>query len=104
MKKFRHRPVVIDAEQFQWRDGDGIPDIPGVRYREWQLVDVGHGLKKNAPVTATAYVETLEGPLKVTRGDWIIRGVKGERYPCKPDVFRATYEPVEEGADAIPSG
>lgn len=40
-------------------------------------------------------VETLEGPLHASPGDWIITGVKGERYPCKPDVFAATYEPVE---------
>ena len=40
--------------------------------------------------------ETLEGPLTVSVGDWIIKGFKGEFYPCKPDIFEATYEPVEE--------
>lgn len=41
-------------------------------------------------------LETLEGPLTVSPGDWIIQGVKGELYPCKPDIFATTYEPVEE--------
>ena len=40
-------------------------------------------------------VSTLEGPLHISEGDWIIRGVKGEYYPCKPDIFAATYDPVE---------
>jgi hypothetical protein len=42
------------------------------------------------------YIETLEGVMKANVGDWIIKGVKGELYPCKPDVFEMTYEPVEE--------
>jgi len=41
-------------------------------------------------------IPTLEGTLYAKEGDWIIRGVKGEIYPCKDDIFRATYEPVEE--------
>lgn len=40
-------------------------------------------------------IETIEGTLTAQPGDWIITGVKGERYPCKPDIFEATYEPVE---------
>ena len=47
----------------------------------------------NAPVE----IVTLEGTMRADPGDWIITGVKGERYPCKPDIFAATYEPVEEG-------
>lgn len=42
-------------------------------------------------------IPTLEGELYASVNDWIIRGVKGEFYPCKPDIFAATYEPVEEG-------
>lgn len=44
-------------------------------------------------------VETLEGPLHASPGDWIITGVKGETYPCKPDIFAATYEPANEAAE-----
>lgn len=43
-------------------------------------------------------IETLEGVMTANPGDWIITGIKGERYPCKPDIFAATYEPVEEEA------
>lgn len=42
-------------------------------------------------------IETLEGKMRATAGDWIIRGIQGEIYPCKPDIFAATYEPVMEG-------
>ena len=44
------------------------------------------------------YIKTLEGPLHVQAGDWIITGIHGEKYPCKPDIFLATYEAVEEEA------
>jgi hypothetical protein len=43
-------------------------------------------------------IKTLEGWMKCNRGDWVIQGVKGEIYPCKPDIFEATYEPVKEEA------
>lgn len=42
-------------------------------------------------------IETLEGTMHANKGDWIITGVKGEQYPCKPDIFRETYEPAEPG-------
>lgn len=42
------------------------------------------------------YIPTLEGLMQAVVGDWIIKGVKGEIYPCKPDIFEATYERVEE--------
>lgn len=58
---------------------------------------------RKIPVVIEAYqteeeleIETLEGTMKADKGDWIIRGVKGELYPCKPDVFDLTYEEVEE--------
>lgn len=95
MSLFRKRPVVVEAQHFEWKDGQGIPDIAGVMFKTWQPVEVAPGLKKMAPDPATAFVETLEGPLHVSRGDWIIRGVKGEIYPCKPDVFAETYEAAE---------
>ncbi len=48
------------------------------------------------PVTAPEEVVTLEGTMRADVGDYIITGVQGEPYPCKPDIFRATYEPAEE--------
>ena len=75
--KFRKKPVVVDAIQFNENMYE-IRQFVGAdaRFRGGQLV-----------------IKTLEGPLYASPGDWIIRGVKGEFYPCKPDIFEATYEP-----------
>lgn len=55
-----------------------------------------HGLKSPNRYSPDAFViETLEGHHEVTPGDWIITGVKGEHYPCKPDIFAATYDPAD---------
>ena len=58
---------------------------------------------RKKPIVIEAYqtsieieIETLEGTMKADPGDWIITGIKGEQYPCKPDIFEATYERVEE--------
>lgn len=80
--KFRKKPVVIEA--VQWT-GDNVDEV---------LEFVGGEL----PVVRDEkiFISTLEGVMRGDIGDWIIRGVKGELYPCKPDVFEATYEAVEE--------
>ena len=52
--------------------------------------------------SAEAYIETLEGRMSVTLNDWIITGVNGEHYPCKPDIFAETYEPAD-GSQVEPS-
>ena len=81
MAKFRKRPVVIDA----WLNAPGISDM----FPDWM---------KNGAITCSddgsLNIVTLEGVMRADPGDWIIRGVKGELYPCKPDIFEATYEPV----------
>jgi hypothetical protein len=77
--RFRKKPVVIEAEQFHV----AIAPLPFSGQRVCCLGPKGW------------YVETLEGPLHISDGDWIIRGVKGEFYPCKPDIFALTYEPVD---------
>jgi hypothetical protein len=93
MAKFRKKPVVIEAEQFH-KDvlplpfsGNGNP------------VQFGCGCGENLVCSFCGkfYIETLEGRHVVSDGDFVIRGVKGEFYPCKPDIFAATYEPVEGG-------
>ena len=83
MPKYRKRPIVIEAEQF-FPDAWPWPD--GVRL-------VKHG---DAVILDLFYIDTLEGGHKVSVGDWIITGVEGEKYPCKPGIFLKTYEPVEE--------
>lgn len=82
MSKFRKRPVTIEAEQ--WHEGE---HLPGVHYA---TEGCGHPL-------LMAHVHTAEGPLNVIEGDWVIRGVKGEYYPCKPDIFEATYRLAGQG-------
>lgn len=79
MAKYRKKPVVIEAEQFLI-NGEAVTWIDGVQREPGE----------NKPY----YVQTLEGPLNVSHGDWIITGIKGEKYPCKPDIFEATYEQV----------
>ena len=92
--KYRKKPVVIDAVQFTEavRDAnlfDGQPLPAGV---------VRGATALHPPTrrvwSARFYIETLEGRMEVSMGDWIITGVKGEHYPCKPDIFAETYEPA----------
>jgi len=81
--KFRKKPVVIEAVQFTGRnDVECLAFCPSAR----DPVDT----KPNLIIT------TLEGDHLCSVGDWIIRGIKGEFYPCKPDIFVATYERVVE--------
>ncbi len=80
--KFRKKPVVIEAEQ--WFPGKQIDGV----IEENNMTPYGK-------VGPAAWIKTLEGRHEVTPGDWIITGIKGEKYPCKPDIFEATYERVE---------
>lgn len=86
MPQFRKRPVVVTAEQFLPHK-DQIP--AGV-------VSDGMGDPRIHPERYSWVIETLEGTMHVSNGDWVITGVNGEKYPCKPDIFEKTYEPVEE--------
>jgi len=83
MPKFRKKPVVIEAVQF--RSGEELCEL---------ALDVIAGRVRYAE-NGTLLISTLEGDMLASSGDWIIRGVKGELYPCKPDTFYATYEPAE---------
>jgi hypothetical protein len=95
MAKFRKKPVVIEA----WP----VADLNRWAGNEWQQlpVSVREAYEKGGWVFGVyekerrgIYVPTLEGSLFAAPDDWIIRGVKGEFYPCKPDIFAATYEAV----------
>lgn len=88
--KYRKKPVVIEAHQW-FKDGDH----PEVRCEDepnliGSCVNCGEHSRKHA------WINTLEGLHRVCPGDFIIKGVKGEFYPCKPDIFEMTYEKVEE--------
>lgn len=110
MERFRKKPVVVEAVQW-FRNGDHPDDdshtiegsdgpflSEGQVVRRFRRPDVG-GSKPCGTCGKVMYdhgwIDTLEGGHVVCPGDWIITGVKGERYPCKPDIFKATYEPVD---------
>ena len=85
---WRKRPVVIEARQLDRQTGP--------RVAEWcggQWCDL-YGRGDRGEDISCVYVETLEGRMRADLGDWIIKGVKGEFYPCKADIFAATYEPA----------
>ena len=85
MPKFRKKPIVVEAEQF-FPDKEPWPE---------GVFKVGGVLPGERMSDLWFRIKTLEGELRVKAGDWIITGVKGEKYPCKPDIFDETYEAVE---------
>lgn len=88
MKQYRKRPVVIEAIQFI-DDVDRILEIQEFTEKETIRVDYKD---KNNP---TLKIDTLEGTMTASVGDYIIKGVQGEFYPCKPDIFEKTYEEAQ---------
>lgn len=90
MNKFRKKPVVIEAVQFNCME-DYLKIV------DWMKAcgDTSALAGEVRYSTPLMLFQTLEGTMAANPGDWIIRGVQGEFYPCKPDIFSATYEPVE---------
>ena len=89
MAKFRKKPVVIEAEQ--WTGAEPIKGLcVGMPTGACSTTGNMLGFRMNE-----YHIHTLEGAMRVSLGDWIICGVKGELYPCKPDIFAATYEAVD---------
>ena len=91
MKQYRKKPVVVEAMQFQVHKG-------------WQVEQWSDGNAINSPILEPSdddptgeylQIKTPEGVMTAIPGDYIIKGVKGEFYPCKPDIFEMTYEEVE---------
>ena len=89
--KYRKKPVVIEATQWFKMGDHPMVHKPTTTtlHSEWEN-------RQGLPAGSIGEIKTLEGWLLVTPGDYIITGVKGEHYPCKPDIFAMTYEPVEE--------
>ena len=87
MPKFRKKPVVIEAVQV---NGSLSPaDL---------FAFIGGALTERAKIRIegeTLVIDTLEGTMRADKDDWLIKGIKGEFYPCKPDIFEATYEAVD---------
>lgn len=90
MAKYRKKPVVIEALQF--REGN---------FQEILNFSLGKAKRRiayegNTPIeTDTIDISTLEGVMNATEGDYIIKGIEGEFYPCKPNIFENSYELVE---------
>ena len=93
MARFRKKPVVIEAMQYT---GDNLLDAlaftgKSERFSEWFPDEAAYVAHVQSDRQAFK-IFTLEGVMEAMPGDWIIRGVRGEHYPCKPDIFAATYE------------
>ena len=86
--KFRKKPVEIEAQQW---DGDVRKGHPVTNW----INDNGGVARYTPGPEQKLYIETLEGNMEASAGDWIIKGVNGEFYPCKPDIFEKTYDKVE---------
>ena len=87
MARFKKKPVVIEAVQF---DGLEYGDYANFAPKE----RVAFALAREDRSTPVLYIQTSEGTMRADVGDWIIKGIKGEFYPCKPDIFAASYESV----------
>lgn len=113
VQRFRKKPVEVEARRLPvWDDDEGAVEEGDVAAYLNECLDVAewcggeshmmleeHERYEGAPVAGPHLViPTLEGPHIASPGDWIIQGVQGEFYPCKPDIFEATYEPVEASA------
>lgn len=85
-RKYRKKPVVIEAVQFT---GDNSSEL-----FLWMDCNDGAEPRVRKVQDGVLIIRTLEGDMTAQPGDWIIRGVQGEFYPCKPDIFAATYEPA----------
>lgn len=81
------KPIAVDA--FKWEDISIIPEWFAKAVFEGAVIVDGD----------TVFIKTLEGVMKAEKGTWIIRGVKGELYPCKADIFEETYEPFTQSTE-----
>lgn len=81
MPKYKKKPVTVEAIQFHGDNLDEVRDFVGDKFRE---DDAGY------------FIKTLEGNMTVRKGDFIIKGIKGEFYPCEQNIFRETYEPITD--------
>lgn len=90
MIKYRKKPVVIDAWKYTGDNGSKLEMLSG-KIKQSPVLEPGKG----NPSGSYLQIETLEGVMTADVGDWIIKGVEGEYYPIKPDIFKKTYEKVE---------
>ena len=89
MGKYRKKPVIVEAVKFGVtpRSQKIAREFVGKDWIDWELV--------GSKVISRPKIKTLEGNMEVGQGDYIIKGVNGEFYPCKPDIFEKTYEEIK---------
>jgi len=105
MAQFRKKPVEIEAMELAGSNADLHAVYCWVEANTQGSFDpLGDEIPASGvsidPATGLILIATLEGVMQAKPGDWIIRGVQGEFYPCKPDIFAATYEPANDGKGA----
>lgn len=97
MNKFRKRPVVIEAVRYTPNSSEFHEEMPAWLAEAYDIETSEAGsvfnIRRSDGSNALRIV-TLEGAMEANEGDWVIRGIQGELYPCKPDIFEQTYEPV----------
>lgn len=89
--RYRKRPVVIEAIQYTGRNRDEILDFIGDAFDSYRQRGYEQSTGNREHIL---FIKTLEGVMEASVGDFIIRGIDGEFYPCKPDIFKKTYEIV----------
>lgn len=94
MRIYRKKPVTVEAQRFDGTYDSALAIVSWIKANSWLKVAirVAHPTEDFCVV-----IPTLEGDMRAERGDYIIRGIKGEFYPCKPDIFEASYDPVGGG-------
>lgn len=95
-KLYRKKPVVIEAVQYTGDNLQEVLDFTGKHPKWHELFSTFESYQTHVNSDNKIFkILTLEGTMDASPGDWIIRGVNGEHYPCKPGIFEKTYEPVE---------
>jgi len=98
MARYRKRPVEVEAVQWDGTAEGATPIINWILDSDatatYRCSNPVRCAQNDGDTPHSISIRTLEGEMRANVGDWIIRGVKGEFYPCKPDIFRQTHEPV----------
>lgn len=94
MQKFVKKPIVIEAIQYNGENIEAIEDFVGKKLSTVMASDVDVKL----------IIPTLEGDMNASKDDWVIKGVKGEFYPCKPDIFKQSYNMIKENNGILSEG
>ncbi len=101
IKKFRKKPIVIEA--IQWNGNTNRKEINAFVGKELEMKEFSMAAYEagQGPPSFSLFIETLEGKMEAIPNDWIIKGIEGEFYPCKSDIFEKCYEEVEVAEEPL---